>query len=126
MLRQKQVLIAGALLGTLGVALGAFGAHAFKSILVANNSIETYELAVRYLFYHAFALLIIALLMERFDSKSIRLSATSILIGVFLFSGSLFAIAFKVGKMVVLVTPIGGVFLIAGWVLMLVAFTNRK
>lgn len=113
-------------MGTIGVAFGAFGAHALKPILIANNSIEIYELAVRYQFYHAFALLIIALLMERFENKSIRLSATSILIGALLFSGSLFAIAFKVGKMLVLVTPLGGVFLIAGWVLMLIAFIRRK
>ncbi len=126
MLTQKQTLIAGALLGALGVALGAFGAHAFKSTLITNNSLETYELAVRYQFYHAFALLIIGLLMDKNDSKALRSSSTCMLAGVILFSGSLYALAFKTGKMVAFVTPIGGVFFIAGWVLLFLSIAKRK
>ncbi len=126
MLTQKQTLIAGALLGALGVALGAFGAHAFKSTLITNNSLETYELAVRYQFYHAFALLIIGLLMDKNDSKALRFSSACMLAGVILFSGSLYALAFKTGKMVAFVTPIGGVFFIAGWVLLFLSIAKRK
>lgn len=126
MLTQKQTLIAGALLGALGVALGAFGAHAFKSTLITNNSLETYELAVRYQFYHAFALLIIGLLMDKNDSKALRFSSTCMLAGVILFSGSLYALAFKTGKMVAFVTPIGGVFFIVGWVLLFLSIAKRK
>ena len=126
MLTQKQTLIAGALLGALGVALGAFGAHAFKSTLITNNSLETYELAVRYKFYHAFALLIIGLLMDKNDSKALRFSSACMLAGVILFSGSLYALAFKTGKMVAFVTPIGGVFFMAGWVLLFLSIAKRK
>ena len=126
MLTQKQTLIAGALLGALGVALGAFGAHAFKSTLITNNSLETYELAVRYQFYHAFALLIIGLLMDKNDSKALRFSSACMLAGVILFSGSLYALAFKTGKMVAFVTPIGGVFFMAGWVLLFLSIAKRK
>jgi uncharacterized membrane protein YgdD (TMEM256/DUF423 family) len=126
MLRQKQTLQAGAIFGLLGVALGAFGAHALKSILIANNSVDTYELAVRYQFYHAFALLVIGLLMEKITNKSLGYSALCMTIGILLFSGSLYALAFKVGKIVAFITPIGGVFLIIGWLLVALSFMKNE
>lgn len=126
MLNQNQTLTTGALLGALGVALGAFGAHALKPTLMANQSLETYELAVRYQFYHAFALLIIGLLMEKMKSKTLMSSSTSIVVGVVLFSGSLYALAFKTGTMIAFVTPIGGLFLIIGWVLLLISLLKAK
>lgn len=129
MLNQRQTLTAGALLGALGVALGAFGAHAIKPTLMANQSLDTYELAVRYQFYHAFALLIVGLLMEKIENKTLMSSATCMIVGVALFSGSLYALAFKTGKAIAFVTPIGGLFLIAGWVLLLISvvkWTTKK
>lgn len=126
MLTKKQTLQTGALLGLFGVALGAFGAHALKSALVTNNSVDTYELAVRYQFYHAFGLLIIGLLMEKTNNKSLGYSAACMTIGVLLFSGSLYALAFKVGKIIAFVTPIGGAFLIVGWVLLAISFKKNE
>ncbi len=126
MLNQRQTLTAGALLGALGVALGAFGAHAIKPTLMANQSLDTYELAVRYQFYHAFALLIVGLLMEKIESKTLMSAATCMIVGVALFSGSLYALAFKTGKAIAFVTPIGGLFLIAGWVLLLISVAELK
>jgi uncharacterized membrane protein YgdD (TMEM256/DUF423 family) len=61
----KQTLIAGAVLGLLGVGLGAFGAHALKPTLEANGRLDTFELAVRYQFFHALALLFLGLWMGR-------------------------------------------------------------
>jgi uncharacterized membrane protein YgdD (TMEM256/DUF423 family) len=126
MFNQKQTLITGALLGAFGVALGAFGAHALKPTLITNQSLETYELAVRYQFYHAFALLIIGLLMEKIESKTLTSSATCMVVGVVLFSGSLYGLAFKTGKAIAFLTPIGGLFLIAGWVLLLISVLKVK
>ena len=126
MINQRQTLLAGAIFGLLGVALGAFGAHALKVILITNNSLDTYELAVRYQFYHAFALLVIGLLMEKMLNKTLHLSAVCMIIGILLFSGSLYAIAFKVGKFVVFVTPVGGLFLLAGWILLILALAKHK
>ena len=126
MLNQQQTLRAGAVFGLLGVALGAFGAHALKPTLMANNSVETYELAVRYQFYHAFALLIIGLLMEKMGSKLLEYSAACMLAGILLFSGSLYALAFNSGKVVAFITPFGGLFLMAGWVLILIALIRRR
>ena len=126
MLNQNQTLTTGAILGALGVAFGAFGAHALKPTLLANQTLDTYELAVRYQFYHAFALLIIGLLMEKIESKTLMSSSTSMVVGVVLFSGSLYALAFKTGKVIVFLTPIGGLFLIAGWVLLLISLLKAK
>lgn len=117
MLSQRSTLLAGAFLGGLGVALGAFGAHALKPILLATNHLDTYELAVRYQFYHAFALLFIGMLMgdNRPNPKLIS-AALFMILGTAFFCGSLYALAFDSVKSVAFLTPIGGVFFILGWI----------
>jgi len=126
MFSQKLTLILGSVFGGLGVALGAFGAHALKPMLLANNKLETFELAVRYQFYHAFALLIIGLTMNSFPTD-IYLQRASLFmtLGIILFSGSLYALAFNAGKAVAFVTPIGGVFFLLGWLMMLLTFIKK-
>jgi uncharacterized membrane protein YgdD (TMEM256/DUF423 family) len=126
MLNQRQTLTAGAIVGMLSVAVGAFGAHALKPALALNGTLETYELAVRYQFYHTFALLIIGLLMDKFNGKTLRYAASCMLIGIALFSGSLYALAFEIRGIAVFMTPIGGVFFIAGWLLLFVAVAKGK
>lgn len=117
-MNQKLTLLTGAILGTLGVALGAFGAHALKNLLTQNGRVETYELAVRYQFYHTFAILFVGLMMEKFSHASMQWSSLLILIGILLFSGSLYAYALTNIKGFAMVTPIGGLFLLAGWVML--------
>jgi uncharacterized membrane protein YgdD (TMEM256/DUF423 family) len=114
-MNQKQTLLCGSLLGLLGVALGAFGAHFLKGLLTQNGRLETYELAVRYQFYHALALLIIGLLMEKFEPTIFRRASLFILFGVILFSGSLYLFALTNNTVFALVTPLGGVLLLLGW-----------
>ena len=118
MLNHKQTLQAGAVFGFLSVALGAFGAHALKPTLIANGSLDTFELAVRYQFFHALALLIIGLIMEKINTRSLNYSASLMVAGILLFSGSLYALAFQAGKVVAFATPIGGVCFLAGWILL--------
>ncbi len=115
MINSRQTLLIASLSGFLAVALGAFGAHALKQILLENNRTDTFELAVRYHFYHTFALLVIALLMDRFNSKWMPISALCILTGMILFSGSLYLLALANNTSFAIITPIGGVFLLAGW-----------
>jgi uncharacterized membrane protein YgdD (TMEM256/DUF423 family) len=115
MFTQKQIILTGSALCGLAVALGAFGAHAFKTLLVQYNKVDTYELGVRYHFFHAIALLLIALLMDKVDAKIARNSATCILIGTLLFSGSLYIMSLFNTNSVALITPIGGIFLLIGW-----------
>jgi len=126
MLTKNQTLIAGTVFGGLGVALGAFGAHALKPILLANQSLDTYELAVRYQFYHAFALLIIGLLADKIQHVALMSASTFMAVGVVLFSGSLYGLAFKQSKFIAFVTPVGGLFLIVGWILLLISLLKDK
>jgi uncharacterized membrane protein YgdD (TMEM256/DUF423 family) len=117
-MKQRQTLLCAALLGFLGVALGAFGAHAFKPMLVATNRIDTFELAVRYTFYHALALLAVGLLQNFISTSTLKLSALFFMLGVLLFSGSLYLLCFTRITTFAMVTPIGGLCLLCGWILL--------
>ncbi|MBS1508713.1 MAG: DUF423 domain-containing protein [Bacteroidetes bacterium] len=114
-MNQKQTLVTGALLGMLGVAFGAFGAHALKPLLTQLGRLETFELAVRYHFYHAFALLIIGLLMDKWGTTTLRWSSLLLFFGVFFFSGSLYFFSLTNVTAFAMITPVGGVLMIAGW-----------
>lgn len=115
MTSQKQIALAGFVLGALAVALGAFGAHALKNLLALSGRTETYELAVKYHFYHSLALLALAALQPQVGENKARWSARLILLGTLFFSGSLYLLAIFETKAVVFVTPVGGTLLIAGW-----------
>ena len=127
MLSQRSTLLIGAILGGLGVAFGAFGAHALKPLLIATNHLDTYELAVRYQFYHAFAILFIGLLMSQntFNSK-LKYAALFMTLGTVLFCGSLYALAFDAAKCIAYITPFGGVFFILGWILIGLSILPKK
>ena len=114
-MEKRRVLVIAAFLGALAVGLGAFGAHALKPFLLENDRLATYETAVQYHFYHTFLLLIIGLIQFRFGHKFIRWSALCILLGIVLFSGSLYMLCFSGSAIWGPVTPLGGVFLILGW-----------
>ena len=115
---QRQIILVASFIGGLAVASGAFGAHALKTLLTQNNRVDTYELAVRYHFYHALTLLAVGILMDKFPQRFLSLSAWMFLLGIILFSGSLYIMAIFNTTQVVLITPIGGVFLLTGWSLL--------
>jgi uncharacterized membrane protein YgdD (TMEM256/DUF423 family) len=125
-MNQRSSLLAGAILGTLGVALGAFGAHAFKPMLIETGRLETYELAVRYEFYHAFALLSAGILQQFIQTKYTRLASLFFLLGTILFSGSLYLLCFTNNALFAIATPFGGVLLISGWVLLAIGNISWK
>lgn len=125
-MNQRNSLLAGTLFGLIGVALGAFGAHALKEMLAASNRLDTYELAVRYQFYHALALLAAGLLQQHLVSKYLKLASVFFLAGTILFSGSLFLLCFTGTTGFAMVTPFGGVLLIFGWVFLGVGIFNGK
>jgi uncharacterized membrane protein YgdD (TMEM256/DUF423 family) len=122
----KQTLITAAVLGLLGVAIGAFGAHALKSTLETNGRVDTFELAVRYQFYHALALLFLALWLGTNPGSLIGWSGLLWTGGVILFSGSLYVYALTNIKGFAMVTPIGGLLLLAGWVVLLMGAIRGK
>jgi uncharacterized membrane protein YgdD (TMEM256/DUF423 family) len=120
----KFMIQAGGILGALAVALGAFGAHALKGMLEASGRTETFETAVKYQFYHAIAMVLVGLLMQRAGTDAVKLlgwSGNAFAIGVIIFSGSLYAICFTGITKFGATAPIGGLALIAGWVLLILA-----
>ena len=110
----RTLAIAGLLLA-LATIFGAFGAHALKAQL-SPDRLQVYETAVRYHFFHALGLLGIGLALRFMDVPSMRWAAVLVLIGIVLFSGSLYALTFGAPRPFGIVTPFGGVALIAGWI----------
>ena len=111
-----------ALLGGLGVAIGAFGAHALRPMLEASHRFDTFETAVRYQFYHALALLGIGILWaQRPELRHLGTTGALWLGGVLLFSGSLYLLCFTGITKLGAVAPVGGLLLIGGWLSLLLA-----
>ena len=110
----KIFLVIGAFSGFLGVALGSFGAHGLKGKLT-SDLLQTFEIGVRYQMYHSLALLAVAWAATQFSSGLIQTSGWLFVAGILIFSGSLYLLAFTGVKAWGAVTPIGGLFLLAGW-----------
>ncbi|WP_370087641.1 DUF423 domain-containing protein [Ekhidna sp.] len=115
----KLFLIISSISGILAVGLGAFGAHALKSKLETEGTLDIYQTAVQYQFYHTLALLGIALLMTKIESQWLTYAGYSITLGILIFSGSLYVLCFTGMKWLGAVTPIGGLMFIAGWLCLL-------
>lgn len=113
-----------ALLGASGVALGAFGAHALQAVL-DERARGLWQTAVQYQFWHALALLFIAILLQRDPTLLRRIAAGLMLAGVLIFSGSLFALALGAPRPVGMITPIGGAAMIAAWLALAWSFLQR-
>jgi uncharacterized membrane protein YgdD (TMEM256/DUF423 family) len=111
----------GATLGALGVTAGAFGAHGLEGTLTERYQ-QIYETAVRYQMYHALALLAVGL-VGTFGkpSRGVAIAGWSFLLGTLVFSGTLYALALTQVRWLGMITPIGGLGLIAGWVALAVA-----
>ncbi|HEY0655587.1 MAG TPA: DUF423 domain-containing protein [Chryseosolibacter sp.] len=125
-MNQKTTLLAGAIAGALAVSIGSFGAHVLKNILVENQRTETFELAVRYQFYHTLALLLTGLFMEFFDDRKLRLAAIFFLIGIVIFSGTLYGLSLSGQTWFGAITPLGGGALITGWLFLMMGVGKRK
>ncbi len=121
----------GALFAGLGVVLGAFGAHALKQVL-SPEQLVSFETGVRYQMYHSFALLAGGIIYNYIPSKQIRLASIFFIIGVLLFSGSLYAMTLlkmngEVGLGGIgIITPIGGVFFVLGWLMLVIGIIRNK
>jgi uncharacterized membrane protein YgdD (TMEM256/DUF423 family) len=117
----------GAFTAMLAVILGAFGTHLLKDRL-SVDTLDVYNTGVQYQMYHAIGILIIAVLIERLPSQKLAIwAARLLLIGIVLFSGSLYALALSGVKVMGAITPLGGIAFIAGWIcLALAARSVRK
>jgi uncharacterized membrane protein YgdD (TMEM256/DUF423 family) len=127
----KGFLKIGAFLGVLSVMLGAFAAHTIKA-RVSLDVLSIFETGVRYQMYHVFAILITAILYKEFPTKSMVWAGKLFLIGIIIFSGSLYILTYvkAIGADNFLwlgaITPFGGVAFIVGWGMLFKSFLDKK
>jgi uncharacterized membrane protein YgdD (TMEM256/DUF423 family) len=119
-----------ALLGALSVMLGAFAAHGLKKILTADD-LQIFETAVRYQFYHVFALLAVGILYAAFTNRFMVWAGKLFIAGIIIFSGSLYLLCYAKYAALSLnwlgaITPVGGVAFIAGWLMLFTAILKRN
>lgn len=118
---QKFSVVSGAILGALSVMIGAFGAHGLHDMLVKNGHLETFETGVKYQFYHSLALVLVGILAYHLPGKWLGYAAQSFFYGTLIFSGSLYILCLTNVRWLGAITPIGGLLMIAGWVLLGIA-----
>jgi uncharacterized membrane protein YgdD (TMEM256/DUF423 family) len=111
----KKFIIIGAISSMLSVVVGAFSAHALKTTLEATQRLETFETAVKYQFYHSLGLILLGLLMLQFQHKTFTVSGYGFIIGIIVFSGSLYALSITGYTILGAITPMGGLAFIIGW-----------
>lgn len=104
----------GALFGLLSVALGAFGAHALNAVL-ADDMLATFETGARYQMYHALALIAVGWIGRTARTAWVSTAGWAFLVGIVLFSGSLYLLALSGTRWLGAITPLGGLAFIAGW-----------
>ena len=114
----------GAALALLGVALGAFGAHALRASL-SPSDIAIFETAVRYQMYHAVALFGVAWLATKLVDPLMDWAGWLLVAGTVVFSGSLYLLVLTGTRWLGAITPVGGLMLVAGWLLVVVALLRR-
>lgn len=126
----KKFIQTAAIIGALSVILGAFGAHALKQIL-SEKALATYETAVRYQFYHVFALLLTGILYKEFPNKFLRWSGNLFILGFILFSGSLYLLTYLEATETIgyrgigAITPFGGLSFITGWIFLAIGVSSK-
>jgi len=113
----QSIVITGALFAFLGVALGAFGAHALKARLTAEM-LAVYQTGVQYHLAHALGIVLIGVLVQRLPaSRWLPVAAWTMTAGVIVFSGSLYALSITGVRLLGAITPLGGLALLAAWLL---------
>jgi uncharacterized membrane protein YgdD (TMEM256/DUF423 family) len=126
----KLIAVVGALLAATGVALGAYGAHGLENGLRAlgreadlAKRLAWFETGVRYQLYHALGLLAIAALAANVNGAGLRVAGAAFVLGIVLFSGSLYGMTFlgEEWRKLGMITPLGGLAFIIGWVAVAVA-----
>lgn len=117
--------IIAAAFGMLGIASGAFGAHSLKSV-ISSEMLTVFETGVRYQMYHCFALFVVAWSLHTRQSRRFRYAGLLFTIGVILFSGSLYALALTDVRALGIITPFGGLSLIAGWLMLGLGYWEKE
>lgn len=115
----------GTLMAGLSVVLGAWGAHGLQKIVTDPKLIASWDTGATYQMYHALAMIVVAILMGTFTSKGLKWAFNLFLVGIILFSGSIYTLVLLKGTQDIglaglgIITPIGGVCFIIGWICLL-------
>lgn len=126
---ERKIILTGAFLGVLAIILGAFGAHALKAVLSAEQ-LTNFETGVRYQMYHAFFLFFVSTRKE-LSLKALKVIYNLVITGVLFFSGSIYLLTTKNVtsvdfKIIGFVTPIGGLLLIFAWIVLFVTIFKKN
>lgn len=126
-MKAKQILQLAGISGAIAVGLGAFGAHSLEALLIQNGRLDTFQTAVNYHFYHTLALFGIGILATiKPDWKGISFAAWSMVLGILIFSGSLYVLCLTGITWLGAITPLGGLAFILGWSsLVYLSFKNK-
>ncbi|PZX55853.1 DUF423 domain-containing protein [Algoriphagus chordae] len=125
-MKGKQIIQTAAILGACAVGIGAFGAHGLKEILAETGRAETFETAVKYHFYHSLAIFLIGILaLVKPNWTKLSTAAILMLVGVLIFSGSLYVLSLTGITWLGAITPFGGLAFIAGWILVFLAASKK-
>lgn len=129
LIMNKKILVTGAIVGIIGIVLGAFAAHGLEK-LVDAEAIKSFETGVRYQIYHALLLLILGG-TSFISGKRKKVMFYLIVIGLIFFSGSIYGLATNNlssfdFKSIAMITPVGGLLLILAWVVMLIDLLKSK
>src|SRR4026208_1361079 len=126
----KRYIALGSVLAAIAVALGAFGAHGLKKI-VSAETVQTFQTGVQYQMYHSLGLLLTGLVYEKTSPKFAKIAGILFLLGIILFSGSLYVLtAGKAADIAALdkagiITPVGGLAFIGGWLFLFLAAIRK-
>lgn len=127
----KSILIKAGVFGVIAVLGGAFGAHALKELLSAEH-LASFNTGVRYQLIHSIVLIVLFILLDKFEINQFKIAANLMFWGVILFSGSIYLLTLKniIGaewlKFAGPITPIGGTLIIAGWVFVIIGGKRIK
>ncbi len=123
----KSYISLGACFAAVAVVLGAFGAHALKE-KISVQQLQVFETGVKYQFYHALALIVVGLMMDKYASPSLNYATCFFTAGILLFSGSLYLLSTidinglsSIKKILGPITPLGGLCFILGWISLIIA-----
>ncbi|UCH23838.1 MAG: DUF423 domain-containing protein [Deltaproteobacteria bacterium] len=114
----KKFLCLGALSCFLGVMAGALGAHTLKNHIIRMDGITNFSTATDYMFYHGFALIVVALMEKRYPQLAVKYAGWLFVAGTILFQGNLFTLSLVGASPLSFLTPVGGVCLMAAWLLL--------
>lgn len=124
-MKDRHLIAAGAINMFIAVAAGAFGAHALKQSL-SPEMLTIWHTAANYQMMHALGLIAIGLLMPRFNQILLKRAGITMLIGIFIFSGSLYALALTGIRILGAITPIGGVAFLLAWAMLVWVAIRHK